>query len=96
MPQKRPVNGFEWVEDLPRFKEDFIKNYDENNDIGYFLEVDSEYPKKLFNLHKNLPFLPEREKIRKCKKLICNIRDKENYAVHIRALKQALKHGLKL
>ena len=96
MSQKRPVNGFEWVEDLPRFKEDFIKNYDGNNDIGYFLEVDSEYPKKLFNLHKNLPFLPEREKIGKCKKLICNIRDKENYAVHIRALKQALKHGLKL
>ena len=26
MSQKLPVNGFEWVEDLSQFKEDFIKN----------------------------------------------------------------------
>ena len=31
MSQKRPVNGFEWVEGLFQFKEDFIKNYDENS-----------------------------------------------------------------
>ena len=45
MSLKLPVNGFEWVEDLSQFKEDFIKNYDENSDKGYFLEVDVEYPK---------------------------------------------------
>ena len=45
MSQKLPVNGFEWVEDLSQFKEDFIKNYDENSGKGYFLEVDIEYPK---------------------------------------------------
>ena len=73
-----------------------IKNYDENSDKGYILKVDVEYPKKLFNLHKDLPFLPKREKINKCKKLICSIEDKEKYVVHIRALKQALNHGLKL
>ena len=44
-----------------RLKEDFIKNYDENSDKGYFLEVNVEYPKNLFNLHCGLPFLPERE-----------------------------------
>ena len=60
---KLPVNGFEWVEDLSQFKEDFIKNYDENSDKGYFLEVDVEYPKNLFSLHSDLPFLPERKKI---------------------------------
>ena len=27
-------------------------------------------------------------------KLVCNINNKQNYVVHIRALKQALKHGL--
>ena len=46
------------------FSEPFIKNYDENSDKGYFLEVDVEYPKKLFNLHRDLPFLPERKKIK--------------------------------
>ena len=53
------VNGFEWVEDLSQFKEDFIKNYDENSDERYFLEVDVKYPKNSFNLHRGLPFLPE-------------------------------------
>ena len=35
-------------------------------------------------------------KISKCNKLLCNLNDKENYPVHILALKQALNHGLKL
>ena len=35
-------------------------------------------------------------KIDKCKKLVCNLRNKKKYAVHIRSLKQALNHGLKL
>ena len=46
------------------------------------------------NLHSDLPFLPERNKIKKCNKLLCNIYDKENYVVNIRALNQALNHGL--
>ena len=33
-------------------------------------------------------------KIEKCNKLVCTVQDKEYYAVHIRALKQALSHGL--
>ena len=40
MSKKLPVNKFEWVNDLSGFNEDFIKNYDENSDVGYFLEVD--------------------------------------------------------
>ena len=46
------------------------------------------------NLHSDFPFLPERKKIKKCDKFVCNMQDKENYVVHIRALKQALNHGL--
>ena len=57
MSQKLPINVFKWVEDLSEFNESFIKNYDENRDRGYFLEVDVEYPKNLFNSHKDLPFL---------------------------------------
>ena len=44
MSQKLPVNGFILVEDLSHFNEDFIRKYDENSHIGYFLEVDVEYP----------------------------------------------------
>ena len=44
------MNDFEWVKNLSQFNESFIKNYDENSDIGYFLEVDIEYLEKLFNL----------------------------------------------
>ena len=89
MSQKLPVNGFRWVHDASRFNEDFIKNYNENSDI-----VDVEYPKKLFDSQKDLPFLPERKTLEKVEKLVCSIEDKEKYAIHIRALKQALNHGL--
>ena len=47
-------------------------------------------------LHSDLPFLPEKMKINKCPKLVCNVTDKENYSIHIFALKQALNYGLKL
>ena len=96
MSQKLPVNGFKWVKKLSEFNEDFIKNYDENSDKGYFIEIDVEYSKKLFNSHKDSPFLPERKKVEKVEKLICSTEDKEKYVIHIRALKQALNHGLKL
>ena len=79
MSQELPVNGFKWVKKLSKLNEYFITDYDENSNTGYFLEVDVQYPKKKINLHKDLPFLPEREKIEKFYKLVCNIYDKENY-----------------
>ena len=45
--QKLPVNGFKWIKRLSKFDELFIKNYDENSDKGYILDVDVEYPKKI-------------------------------------------------
>ena len=60
MSQTLPVNGFKWVKKLSKCDEHFIKNYDENSNKGYFLEVDVEYPKKLFILHKDFTFLQER------------------------------------
>ena len=73
MSQKLPANGFRWVEKLSRFNEIFIKNYNENRDEEYFLEVDIDYPKELFNLHEDLPFLPERKQVNTVEKLICGI-----------------------
>ena len=96
MSQKLPVNGFKWVKNLSEFNESFIKNYDENNDIGYFLEVDIDYLETLFNLHKDLSFSPKKKKVNKVEKLIYSIEDKDKYVIHIRVLKQALNHGLVL
>ena len=77
-----------------KFDDNFIKNYDENSGKEYILEVDGEYPKRLQNLHNDLPFLPKRMKIKKCNKLVSNLYGKSNYVVHIRASKQALNYGL--
>ena len=96
MSQKLPVNGFKWINDLTEIDEEFTKNYDEDSDKGYIVEVDGKYPKKLHDLHSDLPFLHKRMKIDKCKKLVCNLRNKKSYVVHIRSLKQALNHRLKL
>ena len=93
MSQKPPAR-FKWVKKLSKFNESSIKGYNETSDRGYFLEVDVEYPKNLFKLHKVLSLLLERKEIEKCEKLVCGIKDKENNFVHIRALKQALNHGL--
>ena len=76
MSQKVPVNGFKWVNN--EINEEFIKNYDENSDKGYILEADVKYPKKLHDSHSDLPFLPKRMKIDKCKKFACNLLNKKN------------------
>ena len=95
MSQKLPVNDFKSIEDTSKINEEFIKNYDENNDKVYIFEVDVKYPKKLHDIHSDLPFLPKRMKIDKYKKLVCNLLNKNQYLAHIKSLKQALNHGLK-
>ena len=67
MSKKLPVNGFKWLDTSEtsalarsdKINEDFIKNYDENNDKGYILEVGIKYPKRSHELHSDLPFLSE-------------------------------------
>ena len=76
MSQKLPANNFEWIEDTSSYNEDFIKSYNEESDEGYFLEADIQYPEKLHQLHNDLPFLPERKKIKKIEKLVTNLYDK--------------------
>ena len=61
---------------------------------GYLLEVDVKYPEELHDSHNELPFMCERMKINRVEKLVPNLYDKKKYVIHIRALVQALKHGL--
>ena len=98
MSKKLPTNGFKWLdtsENSNKINVEFIKNYNENDNKGYILEVDVKYPKRLHELHSDLPFLSERMELNKCKKLVCNLFNKKKYVAHINALKQALNHGLK-
>ena len=96
MSQKLPANDFKWAEDISEFNESFIKSYNEENDKGYFLEVDFQYPNNLHNLPNDLLFLHERIKIEKVERLAANLHDKKEYVTHITNLKQALNHGLVL
>ena len=86
MTQKSPVNYFKW-ERMSGFTSSFIN---EDDDKGYILEIDLEYPKNLHDLHSDLPFLPERMSINRRNQLICNLSDKNKYVVHIKSLKQEL------
>ena len=57
--------------------------------------MDVKFPKRLHELHNDLPFLSDRMKIDKCNKLVCNLFNKKKYITRINSLKQALNHGLK-
>ena len=96
MIKKVPVGGFKWVKNVSRIDEEFIKNYDEYSDIGYFLKVDLEYPIELHDLHSDLPFLSEKMRVAKHDKLVCMLYGKKRYVAHVKNIKQALNYGLKL
>ena len=95
MSQKLPVNGFKWVNDVTEINEEFITNYDENSDKGYILEVDVKYPRQLHDLHSDLLFLPKRMKIDKCKKLVCNLRNKKIRCTY-KIIKTSIKSWIKV
>ena len=92
MSQPLPTGGFHWVD----IKPDKISKLAKRKSKGYLLEVGVRYPKELHDSHNDLPFMCERMKINGVEKLIPNLYDKKRYVIHIRALDQALKHGLVL
>ena len=85
-----PVNGFKWTENN-KINEEFIKDYNENNKKGYIFEVDVKYPKKLHDLHSDLPFLPERMEINKYKNLVCNLYNKKKICCTHKFIKTSIK-----
>ena len=94
MLQKLPVNNFQGIKDTSQSNEDFIKYYNKLSDEGCFFEVDIHYLDKLHKLDNDLPFLPERMKIKKLTKLAADLHDKIEYIIHIINLKEASNHGL--
>ena len=94
MSQLLPTGGFKWVNDVSIFTPDGIGRLAKRGSKGYMLEVDVKYPKELHDLHNDFPFMCEKMVINKIEKLVPNLYDKKKYGIHIRALDQALKHGL--
>ena len=64
MNKKLPLDGYKWA-DTVIFTDEFIKNYNDNSDEGYLLEVDIVYRKELHSVHRDLPFLPEKRSKRR-------------------------------
>ena len=65
-----------------------------NSNKGNVFEVDVEYLKNLHNLDDDLSFLQNKNENQKMQQTLCNLYVKKSYVIHIRTLKQVLKHGL--
>ena len=104
MSKKLPVNGFKWLDNDKTaersakhvINEEFIEKYNENDKKRYIFEVDVKYPKKLHDLRSDLPFLPERMEINKCKKLVCNLYNKQKISSTHKFIKTSIKSWIKV
>ena len=104
MSQPLPTGEFKWVDienlkggtrELKRPIDMMVRNSN-NRGVGYVLEVDVKYPRELHSLHNDLPFMCEKIRVSRVEKLVPNLHDKKKYVIHVKALKQALDHGLVL
>ena len=95
MVQNLRTHGFLWKKGGD-FTTENIDELVKKDKRGYLLEVDVDYPKGLHENPSELPFLVEKMEIGREEKLVQNVKRKKRYVVHIKALDQALKHGLKL
>ena len=97
MSEKLPVHSFKWmtnkeIENL--FNNQIVQVWEKTPCI---LEVDLIYPEELHDAHNDYPLCPERvECDRGVKKLIPNLRHKNNYVIHYKKLMQCLRLGMKL
>ena len=97
MSQELPVHSFKWmtnkeIENI--FNNQIVQVWERTPCI---LEVDLTYPEELHDLHNDYPLCPERvECDHGVKKLIPNLRHKNNYVIHYKNLMQCLRLGMKL
>ena len=55
-----PYSGFKWLKKNDGFD---VNSVSQKSPIGYFLELDLEYPDELYVLHNNYPLAPEKPAI---------------------------------
>lgn len=92
MMQYLPYKDIKWVDDVDNLN----FNVSDDNEIGYILEVDLEYPEKLHDNYSDLPMAPEQmiPPNSKESKMLGTLFNKEKYVLHYRNLKQYLTEGL--
>ena len=71
------ADGFKWDENTSEFSKDFIRNYNEDSDEGYFLECDVQHLEKLHNIRNDLPLLPKQVKTENVEQLVVSLYDKK-------------------
>ena len=57
MSEYLPYGEFKWLKNVDEFD---VNSINEKSEIGYFLEVDLEYPDELHELHNDYPLAPEK------------------------------------
>ena len=57
MSEYLPYEKFKWLKNVDGFD---VNSINEKSEIGYFLEVDLEYPDELHELHNDYPLAPEK------------------------------------
>ena len=97
MCQKLPIHSFKWLTNKEMeklYNHQIVQVWEK---LPCILEVDLEYPEELHDLHNDYPLAPESVECDKgVKKLIPNLRHKNNYVIHYKNLMQYLRLGLKL
>ena len=73
MSKQLSTSGFKWTTD---------NKLDDWKHLSCFLEVDFDYPEQSHDLHNKDPLAPKRVQIAKIEKLIPNLNNTTNYAVH--------------
>ena len=68
MLQKLPVTDFKRIKEKLQFNEHFLKIYNEDSAIGYFIETEVLFSENLHERNNDLPILLEKIKIKKFKK----------------------------
>ena len=53
IPQKLPVDGFNWVENISQFNKDFLGSYNEDSNERYFQVMEDIFLKLAFNILEN-------------------------------------------
>ena len=94
MSQSLPTGEFKWKQVENRNPITILEELSDKIELGYLLDVDVSYPKELHDDHNDLPFMCNKRDVNGVKKLVADLHYKKNYVIHIRALTQAIEHGL--